>query len=132
MAASAVSTMQSLRTLALRLPDTEEGIACAGTSLESRTIKVGGKAFLFLRAGEARLKLGESLSSAAAIAAKDPEHVRVGAGGWVLLKFESKLALREMERWIAESHALFQPKSAGKRGAGPEKSKAARRGRPRS
>jgi hypothetical protein len=50
------ATIQSLRQIALRLPGTEEGVACAGTSLEKRTIKVRGKAFLFLGAGDAMLK----------------------------------------------------------------------------
>ena len=37
-----------LHSIAAKLPDVEEGVACAGTSLEKRTMKVRGKAFLFL------------------------------------------------------------------------------------
>ena len=34
---------QRLRAFALSLPDAEEGVACEGTTLEKRTIKVGKK-----------------------------------------------------------------------------------------
>jgi hypothetical protein len=101
--------INSLRRIALDLPGTEEGMACAGTPLESRTIKVGGKAFLFLRATELRLKLGASLPQAKKLAAKEPDRCDAGAGGWV------KLVLRPGETkppsflagWIVESHGLY-------------------------
>jgi hypothetical protein len=107
--------MQALRRFALRLPDTEEGVACAGTALESRTVRTRGKAFLFLRATEARLKLQASLKDAAARAAKEPGRYVVGSGGWVLVKLDDSTdPIRGLEGWIAESHALF----AGQKAAG--------------
>ena len=40
----------SLRGLARKLPDTEEGIACHRPALEKSTVRARGKAFLFLGA----------------------------------------------------------------------------------
>ena len=57
-------------------------------ALESRTARTRGKAFLFLRATEARLKLQASLKDAAARAAKEPGRYVVGSGGWVLVKLD--------------------------------------------
>ena len=68
-----------LRAAAMKLPDTEEGIACAGTSLEKRTIKVRGKAFLFIGQTDAMLKLSDSLPIATNLAAQHPDHFKVGA-----------------------------------------------------
>ena len=108
------SSMQALRKFALRLPQSEEGVACEGTALESRTIKTQSKAFLFLRSTEARLKLGKSLKEATKLAAKEPEKYRVGAGGWVLVKFDDATdPLDVLQRWVAESHGLFGAKRAG-------------------
>ena len=111
MTKSKSTSMLALRTFALRLAETEEGIACKGTLLESRTIKTRGKAFLFLRPTEARLKLGASLKEAAARAAKSPDRCVVGTGGWVKLKLDDASdPLDVYRRWIAESHALFGKK----------------------
>ena len=48
---------ETLRRVALRYPEAEEGVACEGTAAEKRTIKARGKAFLFLGATGAMLKL---------------------------------------------------------------------------
>ncbi len=42
--------VEALRKLALALPEVEEGVSCAGTALERRTVKVRDKAFVFLGA----------------------------------------------------------------------------------
>jgi hypothetical protein len=102
------STAQALRKIGMRLEGAEEGIACAGTALESVTVKARGKAFLFVRAIDARLKLGDSIGEAKKLAAKDPAHYSAGSNGWVQIKFGDGHAPlpNVMERWIAESHAL--------------------------
>ena len=64
--------MQALRSLALRYPGAQEGIACNGNSLEKRTIKAGGKAFLFLGPRDAMLKLRDSLPEATRLARELP------------------------------------------------------------
>jgi hypothetical protein len=76
-------------------------------------VKVGDKAFLFLRQREARLKLGASLAEAAALAKKAPERCEAGKGGWVKVVIEdddvTPLAL--LQRWVKESYALLAPKT---------------------
>jgi hypothetical protein len=103
------TTMQALLKYALTLPETEEGIACEGTAVESHTVKTKKKAFLFIRASDARLKLATSLPEATALAAKEPERYSVGAHGWVLIKLDGSAAypLDVLKRWVKESHALF-------------------------
>jgi hypothetical protein len=100
--------MQVLLQYALSLPETEDGIACAGTALESITVKTKKKAFLFIRATEARLKLADSQKEAAAMAARQPETYSVGANGWVLIRFEGPAAypLDVLKRWVHESYSL--------------------------
>ena len=116
--------MQALRSFAVKLPETDEGVACEGTALESRTVRRKGKAFLFLRATEARFKIGPSIADAKARAAKDPQHLQVGAGGWALVKFDgATLPLDVLRGWVAESHEL----AGGGKPASPKK-KAAKKG----
>jgi hypothetical protein len=102
-----------LRKLALSFPETEEGVACEGTPLESRTVRAKKKAFLFLGQKDGmcqvRLKLDGSLSDAAKRAKKEPERVQVGAKGWVLLRLPADEAPRPTEKgfleaWIRESY----------------------------
>lgn len=102
------SPMLALRDLAIKLPDASEGIACPGTAMERRTVKVGAKAFIFLGAGDALLKLDGELDEAKRMAAAEPERFRAGAGGWVKVTFDVKRPppLAVMKRWIAESHRL--------------------------
>jgi hypothetical protein len=99
-----------LRKLALSLPDTEEGVACEGTPLESRTVRAKKKAFLFLGKKDGmcqvRLKLDGSLADAAKRAKKEPERVKVGAKGWVLVRLPADEAPPKglFEVWIRESY----------------------------
>jgi hypothetical protein len=109
------ATIQSLRQIALRLPGTEEGVACAGTSLEKRTIKARGKAFLFLGTADAMLKLGASLPEATALAAKQPGVYKPGATGWVKVTIGGRApSLALLGPWIEESYALVAGASSTK------------------
>jgi hypothetical protein len=112
--------VQDLATIALRLPDVQQGVACAGTALESRTFTVAGKAFLFVSAKDARLKLTESVH-----AARERGFV-VGANGWTRLPLDALPPAALLRRWIAESHAAMRPpaKPAPRAKPGP-------RGKPR-
>ncbi len=110
--------MQALRKAALRYPGTEEGVACEGTPIESRTVKARNKAFLFLTVGHARLKLRESLPEAIKLAQKKPDQLQVGSGGWVKasLSADGSTPLDVLERWIGESYRLIAgPVAAGAR-----------------
>jgi hypothetical protein len=104
--------LEALRKLALALPGTDEGIACAGTALESRTVRAGGKAFLFLGPKEIRLKLGESLTEARRLAAKHPGSVKVGKGEWVSIGRGDlgAVPLAVMTTWVKESRDLIARK----------------------
>ncbi len=120
--------MESLRKFALRLPGVEEGVACKGTVLESRTLTVGKKSFLFLRDSEARLKLGDSIQEAQGWSSKDPSRVTAGSQGWVLVKFDGlKVPLKVLEKWVEESCRLC----AGSATANPKAGSPGRRGRRR-
>lgn len=101
-------TMKALRAAAMKLPGVEEGVACEGTAIEKRTVKVNGKAFLFLGTGDAMLKLDGSLTAATKLAEKTPARYRVGKGGWVKIVFTDDDAppIPLISKWIAESHAL--------------------------
>jgi methylated-DNA-protein-cysteine methyltransferase-like protein len=103
---SGSKTAEALRRAALRCPGAEEGIACKGTALESTTVTIRKKAFLFVRATEARLKLRESQSEAAALASKDPGHYGIGANGWARVKFAEGAPppLELLEKWVGESY----------------------------
>ncbi len=111
MARKATSLTDILGELARRHPDVEEGVACKGTSVESRTYKVKGKAFLFVRPAEARLKLEGSLAEASKLAEKDPAAYSAGAKGWVAFKLAAAPPKERLERWVAESYGLFAPKT---------------------
>ena len=92
--------MADLGKIALALADVEQGIACAGTALESRTYRTRKKAFLFVAARQARLKLDASAPEARKLGCA------VGANGWVTLSLDALPAAPIVKRWIAESHAL--------------------------
>ena len=104
--------LQSLRAIALALPGVSEGVACAGTPVEKRTLTVRGKAFLFLGLGKgsanAMVKLGPSLADALELARAQPTRVKVGATGWVTVTIPAGEDPPEaLGGWIAESHGLF-------------------------
>ncbi len=114
---AAKGPMQALRKAALHYPGTEEGVACEGTPIESRTVRARNKAFLFLTVGHARLKLRESLPEATRLAQKRPDQLQVGSGGWVKasLGADGSTPIDVLERWIGESYRLMAgpPVSAG-------------------
>jgi hypothetical protein len=92
--------MVDLGKIALALPGVVQGIACAGTALESRTYQAGKKAFLFVAKTQARLKLQDSVQQARKLG------FPAGASGWVTLPLDALPAAPMVKRWIAESHAL--------------------------
>lgn len=98
--------MRTFIRIAKKLSGVDEGIACEGTVLESRTFKVNQKAFLFLNAKDARLKLGPSVAEANQFAAAHPGQCVVGAGGWVKLSIAAPPPAAVLTRWIAESWNL--------------------------
>jgi hypothetical protein len=101
--------VQALRAFAMTLPDVEEGVACEGTAIEKRTLKVRKKAFLFLGPADLMLKLRESLPEAARLAAQAPDQYRAGAGGWVSVKFPdpATVSIDLLKKWVDESYRQF-------------------------
>jgi hypothetical protein len=102
---------KAMRAAALSLPETEEGIACEGTALEKCTVKVRDKAFLFVGAKDAMVKLSDSLKEASDLANK-LGCCKVGAHGWVTVTFEDAGPLPDelARRWVLESYRLAAPK----------------------
>lgn len=98
--------MLDLGSIALALPAVTEGIACAGTALESRTYSVNKKNFLFVSAKDARLKLSASSAEAERLGCQ------VGANGWVRIALGAMPPASVVRRWIAESHGLAAGGSA--------------------
>ncbi len=101
---NAKSITKRLRDAALRLPGVEEGIACEGTVLEKRTLKVNKKAFVFLGTADAMMKVDRSLSEAAAFAAANPNACKVGKNGWASVKDVTALDPKVLERWVRDSY----------------------------
>ena len=103
--------MKTLRRLARRYPEVEEGIACEGSSLERMTLKVGKKAFLFLGATDAMVKLRKSLPAASKLAAREPGRYKAGASGWVKVLWgpDGCPPLDLLKGWIEESYRLMAP-----------------------
>lgn len=95
----------ALRAVALAQPDTDEGVACAGTPLEKSTIKARDKAFVFMGQREVMLKLSESLEEAKTMAQSSPAALKVGARDWVTAQLDS-LPRALLERWILESYRV--------------------------
>ena len=102
-----ITTMVNLATIALALPDVDQGIACAGTALESRTYQLKKKSFLFVSKDQARLKLDASASEAKKLG------FTVGANGWVAIPLGDVPAVAVIKRWIAESYSLVAQTSGG-------------------
>jgi hypothetical protein len=100
--------MADLDRIARSLPEVEVGVACAGTSLESRTWKVGGKAFLFVSKKDVRLKLDASVDEARA------RGFVVGKNQWATLPLEWLPPDRVLAKWIAESYAAMGGKVKAK------------------
>ena len=103
--------MKSLREIALRYPEVEEGTSCG-----KRAFRARDKAFLFVGvdAGSwnAMFKLGASLPEAARLAKKKPGRYAVGGHGWVKATFgaDDSPPAGLLERWIDESFRLLAPK----------------------
>lgn len=97
----------------------EEGVACAGTAIESRTYIVRKKAFLFVQEKDdtlvLRMRLGASFKEAEKLAATTPKAFEAGRGGWVKLAFATGKPPREelLKRWISESYSLYAPGKPG-------------------
>jgi hypothetical protein len=95
--------LAALRKVALKYPLTEEGVACEGTAIERRTVKVKGKAFVFLGPKDAMLKLGPSRAEAKRMG------FAVGSGGWVKVAYDGA-PVATLKQWIGESYGLMAPK----------------------
>jgi hypothetical protein len=103
--------MDEPRRLALRLPGTAEGVACAGTPPECRTVSAGPTTFVFLPDNEIRVKLRDALPEAEALAAAEPGRYAVDTHGWVTVQLP--LAPGELDRItdrIEESFRLLAAK----------------------
>ena len=103
----APKTFEALRRAALAHPAVEESLPCRGTTIESASFKVGGKAFLFLGEAKAMVKLQASRVQADQLAAQRPGTCKTGAGGWttVVLSEPAGVPLTTLRAWIAESYA---------------------------
>jgi len=111
--------MEALRKLALRHPDTEEGVACEGTSVERSTVKARKKAFLFVGATDAMVKLSASLPEAMRLSRKEPGAYHVGANGWVKATIgdAGNAPLELLSRWVDESYQLAMSPSGAEKPA---------------
>jgi hypothetical protein len=108
--------MGVLDTAAKTLPNTDEGVACAGTALESRTYRVNKKSFLFVGRETARLKLDASAAEARRLG------FEIGANGWVTPQLDDLPSAAVVKRWVRESHELM----AGKPSTGAPRKRAKR------
>ena len=117
-----------LNVMALKHPETAEGVACAGTVIEKRTIPFRNKAFLFLGMKDLMLKLEASLPEAARLAEAEPDNYKAGKTGWVTARLSDGDCppLSMLEKWIAESYQLV---ARGKPAAKAVKRAGARAGR---
>lgn len=113
------TTIEALRKAALSHPDVEVSVACEGTSVESASFKVRGKAFLFLRNVSAMVKLSASRAEAERWAQQSPGVCKIGSGGWatVTLATLDSAGVQRVRNWIAESYEQF----ASERSAAPTK-----------
>jgi predicted DNA-binding protein (MmcQ/YjbR family) len=79
--------------------------------LEKRTVNARSKAFLFLGAADAMVKLGASLAEATELAGREPGRYRVGAHGWVTVALgDGGPPLALLEGWVDESYRLVAGK----------------------
>ena len=88
-------TSQTIRSLALAYPETEEGSSCV-----NRAFKAGGKNFVFLGEKGDVIKM----------------RLKLEDGGWTLLEFtpDDPPAEADLARWIDESFRLLAPKRVQK------------------
>jgi len=106
--------VRALIASAAKLPGVTEGIACAGTALESRTLKIEGKAFAFFGPSDLRVKLSRSLPAAQKLARTRPGSCVPGVGGWTKCTLgPGMLPVTTLARWINESYRMFAPPPYG-------------------
>lgn len=105
--------VKALREVALKHPETSEGVACAGTPLERRAIKVRKKTFLFLGHEDAMLKLKDSLGEAKRLAKREPDRCKAGGIGWVtvVVRDDAVTPPAMLRKWVDESYRLLAPKT---------------------
>jgi hypothetical protein len=98
--------LEALAKVAAALADVEEGIACKGTAVESRTYKCSGKAFLFLRRRNVMVRLRDCLAEAQQLSNENPAMYRTGSGGWTTIKWNDGDAppMATLTKWIADSY----------------------------
>ncbi len=103
-----VDVAKALRVVALGLPEAEEGVSCNKSAYKARK-----KSYLFVGEKDdsynVMVKLGDSIPEAEKLAAKFPENVSVGKGGWVKVEFPLGKALPKgvLERWTLESYRML-------------------------
>jgi hypothetical protein len=105
--------MKAMLQAALEYPETSEGIACAGTPIEKRTIKVRKKAFLFLGKEDAMVKLKDSIPDARRLQKTEPDRCKVGISGWVtvVVRDDAVTPIAVLRKWAGESYRLLAPKT---------------------
>jgi predicted DNA-binding protein (MmcQ/YjbR family) len=100
-----------LRKYAMRYPDVTEDFPWG-----ERAIKINGKGFVFMRAGDdgvsVSVKLPQSRDMAVEFPWAEPTHYGMGKHGWVTAKLEpkSKPPLDLIKAWIDESFRAVAPK----------------------
>ena len=108
----ATSKIESdLRAFALKYPETHEDFPWG-----ERAIKVKGKAFIFMRAGDDEVSLSVKLPNSRDMALDlpwaEPTHYGLGKHGWVTahLRPKEKPPLDLIRKWIDESYRAVAPK----------------------
>jgi predicted DNA-binding protein (MmcQ/YjbR family) len=99
--------VEKLRKAALALPYVEEGVACAGTVLESATFKIKKKTFLFVSEKHARLRLRKSAPEAQKLAKQEPQRYVIGPQGWAKIFLAEDPPLDLLLEWLEESYRLY-------------------------
>ena len=103
---------EQLRKKALSYPGTDEHHPWGETA-----IKVKGKTFLFMRAGNDALslsvKLPKSREDALALPFTEPTHYGLGKAGWVSSSFKrgDEVPVGILEDWLDESYRAIAPKT---------------------
>ncbi len=102
---------ETIRMLALQLPETSEGSSCV-----NRAFKAGNKNFAFLGEKDElcglRLKLASSIPELEERAKLQPDRYQVGKGGWTMVRFAPDDPPRtdDLKTWLLESFVLLAPK----------------------
>ena len=108
---TAAKTAERLCVFALSFPEATDAHPWGETA-----IKVKGKTFLFMRAGEDGISLSVKLRNSRDYALDwpscEPTHYGLGSKGWVSAKFgpKDKPPVGLLEGWIEESYRAFAPK----------------------